>query len=272
MKEMPATGTAPEANFDSVAKRSNIWNCVSTDADVQPVRPTTQNDSWPILLVILLAVAASWVIRVFDIDQYVASLVYDSANRVWPFERAHPWLWFYRNGTLPPMVIGIAGFILAICPLAWAPKSLNANWHETRRKGLFLFLVLLIGPGLLVEGAFKTGWGRPRPLQCREFDGDRDFVPVGQWGATSFPNSSFPSGHAASAFFMMVPAFVIASSRSRLRLTIFAVGIGYGLAMGFTRVIQGGHFVSDVLWAGVIVYLVSVVFSRLILDESTRLV
>ena len=87
-------------------------------------------------------------------------------------------------------------------------------------------------------------------------------VPVGGF--------SFPSGHAAVAFFMMAPAFVISANRRGARGAWIAVGICYGLAMGFTRVMQGGHFVSDVLWAGIIVYLVGVGLDRLLLRPREK--
>ncbi len=93
------------------------------------------------------------------------------------------------------------------------------------------------------------------------------FLPVGEWADRRFPNSSFPSGHAAVAFFLMGPGFVINSHRRWLRRACFAGGMGYGLAMGFTRVMQGGHFLSDVLWAGTIVYLSGVGLAWLLLQQ-----
>ena len=38
--------------------------------------------------------------------------------------------------------------------------------------------------------------------------------------------------------------------------------------MGFTRVLQGGHFVSDVLWAGIIVYFVGIALSRFMFHQE----
>lgn len=88
------------------------------------------------------------------------------------------------------------------------------------------------------------------------------FLPVGEWGSRSLPNSSFPSGHASVAFFLMGLGFVVSPNRSWLRRGFFVGGIAYGLAMGFTRVLQGGHFISDVLWAGAIVYFVAVAYQN----------
>jgi membrane-associated PAP2 superfamily phosphatase len=44
---------------------------------------------------------------------------------------------------------------------------------------------------------------------------------------------------------------------------VLAGGLSYGLLMGVARMAQGGHFPSDVLWAGGMVYLVGLTLSRL---------
>jgi hypothetical protein len=53
----------------------------------------------------------------------------------------------------------------------------------------FLLLVLVLGPGLLVNGILKEHWGRVRPLNCQEFGGTGvftpAFVPSDQGGAPS---------------------------------------------------------------------------------------
>ena len=94
------------------------------------------------------------------------------------------------------------------------------------------------------------------------------FLPVGEWATRSFPNSSFPSGHASVAFFLMGLGFVISPGRPWLRRGCFIGGMAYGMAMGFTRVLQGGHFLSDVLWAGAIVYFVGVALERFLIQHE----
>jgi len=34
-----------------------------------------------------------------------------------------------------------------------------------------------------------------------------------------------------------------------------AAGLLYGALMGLARMIQGGHFLTDVIWSGILVYL-----------------
>ena len=228
----------------------------------------SRSTDWPLLWPLMVTIVLSVIIRMFEIDQRVASLCYDDKLQLWPFDTAHPWLWFYRNGTLPPLLVGIAGAVIFLFGKWLFPKMDPGTTNRVRRGGLFLALLLLIGPGLLVNSSLKMMWGRPRPWQCEQFGGDMKFIPVGEWGTQSLPNSSFPSGHAAVAFFLMGLGFVVSPRRSWLRRGCFVGGILYGLAMGFTRVLQGGHFTSDVLWAGAIVYFVAVGLSRYLIQHD----
>lgn len=58
-------------------------------------------------------------------------------------------------------------------------------------------------------------------------------------------NCSFVSGHAALGFYTIALAWVV---RRRRRLWL-AVGIGVGALVGLGRLLQGGHFLGDVVFA-----------------------
>jgi membrane-associated PAP2 superfamily phosphatase len=48
-------------------------------------------------------------------------------------------------------------------------------------------------------------------------------------------------------------------------------GLFYGALMGLTRMIQGGHFLTDVIWAGCLVYLTGLFLYYLFgLDREER--
>ncbi|HEY0980732.1 phosphatase PAP2 family protein [Schlesneria sp. T3-172] len=226
--------------------------------------------SWPVWRPLIATLLVSLLIRIWDVDQHVSAMFYDSGNGIWPFERAHPWLWFYRNGVIPPIVVGVVGAVVAVFGTHLLHSKDPLKIKQFRLSGLFLALLLIIGPGLLVNGFLKSVWGRPRPVQCTVFGGDKQFLPVGAWGSDRFPNSSFPSGHAAVAFYLIGLGFVVSPKRPWLRRACFAGGLIYGVAMGFTRVLQGGHFTSDVVWAGALTYLVAVALSRMLIDHDEQ--
>lgn len=223
---------------------------------------------WPLFWPITGLACVSLLIRWMSLDLLIASQFYDETARVWPYELAQPWLTIYRQGTIPSFVLGIGGLVVAALGCWILPWSQWRHSKPIRRAGLFLGLMLLLGPGLIVNVGFKHLWGRPRPIQCVEFNGDKPFLPVGTWAGERSRNSSFPSGHAAVAFYLMAPGFIVGSRRPRLTATYFLGGTAFGLSMGLTRVIQGGHFVTDVLWAGAFVYLTGVALSWLMLRKD----
>jgi len=116
------------------------------------------------------------------------------------------------------------------------------------RHWLFLVLALALGPGLIVNGVLKETWGRARPSQLAMFGQERAFSSALVPSDQCEHNCSFPCGDAALAFY--VHSFACLPGRRR-RL-VFWGGLGFGLAIGWVRIMMGGHFLSDVYFAGLI--------------------
>jgi lipid A 4'-phosphatase len=111
--------------------------------------------------------------------------------------------------------------------------------------------VAVTGPMLLVNGVFKDHWGRARPSQVVEFGGTQQFTRAALPADQCPKNCSFVSGHASVGFYFLALAFVW----PRRRALWLAAGTALGLGVGLVRIVQGGHFLSDVLFAGIVVYL-----------------
>lgn len=161
------------------------------------------------------------------------------------------------------MVIGVVGILAAVVG-AWSKRR---AWV---RSGLFLALVLALGPGLLVNGIMKTCVTRPRPIDTLPLGGDHPFLAVLQ-PAAEYDSSmnSFPSGHAAMAFYLIAPGFLLYRRRADLARCVFYGGAAYGVVMSVARIVQGRHFLSDVVWSAAVVYFTSIgVFFLLRLNES----
>jgi lipid A 4'-phosphatase len=175
----------------------------------------------------------------------------------WPYGELNPWKFLYRFGIYPAMAMAVVSLLLVLASFF----SVRALMY--RKAALFFLLLMLLGPGLLVNTVLKDHWGRPRPRQMQLFGGDRAFHQVWERGEAG-QGKSFPSGHASAAFYLIAPYFVLRrSSRNRARAAL-AAGLCYGLLMGFARMAQGGHFPSDVVWAGGIVYLVGLALYHLL--------
>jgi lipid A 4'-phosphatase len=131
------------------------------------------------------------------------------------------------------------------------------------RAAIYLALALAIGPGLLVNGILKEQWGRARPAQISEFGGDKQFTPAFVPAHQCDRNCSFSSGHAALGFSLVAFAFLVPDKRRR-RLAV-AAAIAAGSLFGLGRIIQGGHFLSDVVVSGLLVTATSWLLHRAIM-------
>lgn len=110
---------------------------------------------------------------------------------------------------------------------------------------------LLVGPMFGVNGFFKEQWGRARPSQITQFGGQKQFTPA--WIKTNqcAHNCSFSSGHAAAGFALCIGYLV-----SRRKAWWYS-GIALGGLIGFTRILKGGHFLSDVIFSYFIVMILA---------------
>jgi lipid A 4'-phosphatase len=94
----------------------------------------------------------------------------------------------------------------------------------------------------------------------QEFGGPRHYSHPLQPVNECKRNCAFVSGDAALGFFLMAGAFVCPRRRGAW---LAAGGLGGGV-IGFFRMAAGGHFLSDVLFAGVVVYAVCALLARLL--------
>ena len=111
---------------------------------------------------------------------------------------------------------------------------------------------MALGPGLLANVVLKDHWGRARPTQIEAFGGTRQFTPAPLPASQCTRNCSFVSGHAALGFSLVGFAFLLPTARWRRRA--IAATLGFGALIGLVRIVQGGHFLSDVVYAGLLVY------------------
>lgn len=205
---------------------------------------------WLIMLIILI-----WYCRVFAAhDVYIAARFFDAEAREFTYHN-HPLAVFFHE--MSSVVTAAAGGFL----LYWAAvyylrrkterAPCRAYLLSVRPKAAaYVALVWLIGPGLIVNAAFKDHWGRARPHQISIFGGEKRFTPAFFMTDQCERNCSFSSGDPAAGFAL---AAFAAMDRRRRRFW-FALSLAAGAAFGATRVIQGKHFFTDVLTTMFVVY------------------
>ncbi|MBM3547555.1 MAG: phosphatase PAP2 family protein [Alphaproteobacteria bacterium] len=114
------------------------------------------------------------------------------------------------------------------------------------RAAIVLALSLALGPGLIINGILKEHWGRARPSQTAEFGRDKIFTPALRPTDQCERNCSFASGEAALGFGLTALALVIGRS------VWLIPGLVLGVMLALVRMAAGGHFLSDVIFGGLI--------------------
>lgn len=203
----------------------------------------------------------------YDIE--MTNLFYDSAQP--PGDRfflgkEEPWNWLRKNDDTFTFLLVLPLFLSLIA------SFIKAEFKYLRKYSLFGLTSVLLGSGLLVNILFKGYWGRPRPREVLWWPDsiNADNLPFYKvWDPAfidGFDSKSFPCGHASIVIAYIVIFYIfkhpeilakisgeVRSWKIKLFTAFKYIGwsvafIGGGL-MGFTRIVQGAHFASDVLWS-----------------------
>jgi lipid A 4'-phosphatase len=202
----------------------------------------------PLLVPLAILIIATLVLCLHGTETGISALFHDG-GKTWTLKNTAPWTAIYDFGAVPGLAVGISGLVVAIVSLCVPALR---SWRRIKI-GFFLALSLAIGPGLIVNSVLKPKWGRPRPNQLAMFGGSAEYSPAWIPGG-EVTGKSFPSGHASMGFFLMVPAFLLYRRNRRWAIVLFGAGLAAGGVVGLARIVQGGHFASDVLWSAACVY------------------
>lgn len=217
---------------------------VRTDGQSAPLPQPSR--SWlPLALIAVVAfVAGAVFLSIPSIDLQIGSYFYRGAGRFMGGEVR--WVIWARNFFI---VLFWASVLLAIVGMVLTRKDQRAAWLGfTFPHWLFLGICLGVGPGLVANLILKDQWGRARPKQVTEFGGSKNFTPPILPAKECRRNCSFVSGEASA---MYVPFFAAAAMMPQSAVVLVGAGTVMGLAAGAVRIAQGGHFLSDVIFAGV---------------------
>jgi lipid A 4'-phosphatase len=222
----------------------------------------------------IIYVAISSVIAVVflfnpQIDLYVAGQFYNEKRNMISDEPVkfgfflsdHP-VFVFLHESVRYVTITTAVFLLSMLGLNYLKKKDFLGL--TKRKLIYIILCLAIGPGLVVNAIFKDNWGRARPHQTEIFGGTKEFTPPFIIADQCERNCSFTSGDPSVGFFFFAFAFAIHNRRKQFAALAMTLGTIYGV----TRVVQGAHFFSDVIFSGIFVFGICYVLAKLILKKE----
>lgn len=215
---------------------------------------------------------SAWIRRFWPL---LLLLLLQGAFMAWPYGDLKVSASFYESGD---------GFMLADSGLSGLIDMLFGNLHivlllvlpwlmlasvywggeaevTLRTRLYFLFLVVALGPGLVV-GILQAESGRAHPVDVQTFAGEKRFSAAFQPAGECAGHCSFVSREAASGFVLMAFAWILGDRRW------IWVGIVTGAVAGGIQVAAGQHFVSDVVFAFWIVYGICLAAARLLLGDT----
>ena len=188
-----------------------------------------------------------------ELDLKLSALFYDASARSFPlkddalaaFARDGA-MWIVWGIALPSILALLFKLVRPVRPLLLSGRAI-----------VFLLVTFALSSGVLANLAFKSHWGRPRPVVVRQFDNGKftplDFMPWWDPRGECAHNCSFFSGEGSAAFWTMAPA---ALTPPAWRPLAFGAAALFGLLTSVLRMAFGGHFFTDIAAAGVVTFLV----------------
>jgi membrane-associated PAP2 superfamily phosphatase len=203
-----------------------------------------KRDLWVVCFFMLTTTLLFWLT---NLDIQLAGLFYHPGHSetAWPYQYWWPLKILYDFAFPVTVIAGLAALVVYIL------GHFHSFTRRFRRRALYILLVIAIGPGLVVNLVFKDHWGRPRPLHIEQFGGQYVYVPPLKIAET--PDKSFVCGHCSVGYVFFVMYFL--SQNHKVFYMILTLTLAW--IMGFTRMTSGGHFVSDILWSGYLMFLVA---------------
>ncbi len=220
----------------------------------------SRETTWLIRLGLSAVIVGAVFLILPQIDLWVAGWFYDPDIQKFPLARAPVPL--FLNDLIEWIAMGLAVF--SLIGLGYTLIRQQSLFHLGATAYSFLALSLITGPGLIANALFKENWGRARPRQITEFGGTQEFSPPLLIADQCPSNCSFVSGDASMGFAVLAVAVLIPFARP----VWIALAVGFGVLMGITRIVQGAHFFSDVIYAGIFVSAAIIVLKMIVLDGA----
>ncbi len=188
------------------------------------------------------------------LDIYVSSLFYKGESQ---FELQSYDLTsiFFRDILLPLILIYI--LIFPIVGRFFKIDKIFFNYRFSIKEIVLLWISQIISVLIFVNIILKNFWGRARPNDVLELGGEESFSPWFEIRNACETNCSFVSGDASVGFSIIILYLVTK------KIVFLYASFVAGCVFGLIRIMAGGHFLSDILFAGFFIVILNIILFEL---------
>jgi len=197
------------------------------------------------------------------LDDIVSGWFFDRSANAFPL-RYSTFLEVVMHQWAKELVIIVAVLVIVLFAMSFVTHELR----RSRRVLLFLATSLTLAP--LTVALMKAGSVRHCPWNLADFGGFAPHLSLFDASTTAVQaGHCFPAGHASTGFCLLAFYFAgRALARPQLARAGLLVGLAGGLILGAGRILQGAHFLSHVLWSGLVCWTVIVLlFGAIVLSQ-----
>ena len=195
------------------------------------------------------------------IDVLFSNIFFSSINKKFYFEN-NKTLYFIGNLAYFFMSLLLIYNIFSIIRKTIHYKLININLFK---KEVIFLLTFFIGSTLVIQGFMKHYFGRPRPIDIINFGGSKDFIPAYHISSQCKYNCSFVSFHTSIGVLLIIFSLERVNKIRKKLATFSCLFLG---CFGLTRILQGRHFLSDVIISAYIItiiyYIISYIYNKVI--------
>ncbi len=189
-----------------------------------------------------------------SLDLYVSFLFYKGASQ-FVLQSLDLTSILFRDILLPLILIYI--LILPIVGRFFKIDRIFYNYQFSIKEIVLLWISQIISVLIFVNLVLKNFWGRARPNDVVELGGKESFSPWFEISNACETNCSFVSGDASVGFSVIILYLI-----TKKIIFLYASFVA-GFILGVIRIMAGGHFLSDIFFAGFFIVILNIILFEL---------
>ena len=200
--------------------------------------------------IIILFILCFFVTISPDVDLYVSSLFNIGGSQF--YLQSNNFLSIiFRKYLLPIILIYI--LILPIINIFFKIEKIYYGYKFSLKELFLIWFSQIFTILVFINLILKKFWGRARPDDTLQFDGEAVFTPWYQISNECSSTCSFVSGDASVGFSIIILYFITKN------ILFLYLSLILGFSLGMVRIMAGGHFLSDIFFAGLFIIILNLI-------------